>query len=81
MPPAWPGLTFSTDAPEGRLLLQTPNGKGVAWLFINHKKAFGLKYVDKIQVWQSGLLREGGVTKEVSKPSMLFYVSYLPSAS
>ena len=66
-PPKWPGLTFDMDSDAAKVLLQTPNGKGVAWLLVNHKKAFGVKTVGKVQLWNAS---KGGD----AKCRMLFYV-------
>ena len=66
-PPKWPGIEFPMDSDEAKLLLQTPNGKGVAWLLIQHKMAFGLKCVEKIRVWNA--LCEGK-----NQPCMLFHI-------
>lgn len=46
--PLWPGTEFSMDEPEGKALLGTQIGGPVAWLFIQHKKAFGPKSVVKV---------------------------------
>jgi len=34
----WPGITFKADSEEAQALLETPNGSGVAWLLIQHKR-------------------------------------------
>ena len=46
--PLWPGTEFSMDEAEGKALLGTQIGGPVAWLFIQHKKAFGSKSVVKV---------------------------------
>ena len=66
--PPWPGLMFPADSDEGKLLLHTPNGKGVAWLLINHKEPFGLKTISAVQIW------DASPDRRRSKPCMLFYI-------
>lgn len=66
---SWPGLDFDIDSPEGRLLLQTVNGKGAAWFLINHKAAFGVKCFDRVRLWHTG---------QELRHSIVFYVSDVP---
>lgn len=41
--PEWPGKPFEMDTDEGQAILATPNGGGVAWFLIHHKKDLGVK--------------------------------------
>ncbi|RYN55588.1 hypothetical protein AA0114_g3153 [Alternaria tenuissima] len=35
----WPGITFDIQSEEGKAILGTPHGSGVAWMLIQHSKA------------------------------------------
>lgn len=50
-PPRWPGLRFGMGCEEGKLLLGSPSGVGVAHLLFEHKKAFGRKWVDQVTIF------------------------------
>ncbi|KAJ4378190.1 hypothetical protein N0V83_001024 [Neocucurbitaria cava] len=50
----WPGRTYDVTSEEGQTLLGTPNGSGVAFLLIQHKKQLGHKAVGKITVFRVG---------------------------
>jgi hypothetical protein len=52
--PQWPGVTFTMESDEGKALLGTPNGSGVAWLLAQHKKELGHKIVDRVRLWYEG---------------------------
>lgn len=39
----WPGTTFSMESDEGKALLRTANGVGVAYMLIQHKPELGVK--------------------------------------
>lgn len=45
------------DSEAGKVLLGSPNGRGVAWFLLQHKKAFGLKTVISAVVFKEA----GGV--------------------
>lgn len=60
----WPGTTYSIYSKEGQALLGTPNGHGVAFLLIQHKRQLGHKVVDSVTVFIEG----------VTTPSLLFYI-------
>lgn len=47
--PLWPGTGFSMNSAEGKALLGTQIGAPLAWMLIQHKKAFGAKSV--VKVW------------------------------
>jgi hypothetical protein len=46
--PKWPGTEFSLNEAEGKALLGTQIGAPLAWMLIQHKKAFGAKSVVKV---------------------------------
>jgi hypothetical protein len=46
----WPGVDFHPDSDEFAALLASPNGRGVAWLLINHNQ-LGRKNIDSLRVW------------------------------
>jgi hypothetical protein len=50
---AWPGLTFDACSEEGKVILGTPNGVGVAWLLIQRKKELEKKRVEKITLFSA----------------------------
>ncbi|KAF1985725.1 hypothetical protein K402DRAFT_421660 [Aulographum hederae CBS 113979] len=54
----WPGHTYSVSNDEAgeseRAILATPNGCGVAWFLINHKKALVVKKVSEVTVFKGG---------------------------
>jgi hypothetical protein len=52
-PRDWPGHRFDIDSDEGKILLGSPNGAGVAWFLTQHKKELGVHYVDRVTVFQS----------------------------
>jgi len=49
----YPGLAFSTQEPEGKALLGTPNGVAIGYLLSQHKEVMGLRYVDSVRVFKS----------------------------
>ena len=46
--PLWPGTEFSMNMAEGKALLGTQIGAPLAWMMIQHKKAFGARSVVKV---------------------------------
>lgn len=64
----WPGVTFGMDSEEGKAILGSPNGWGVAFMLIQHKRQLGNKVVEKVTVFQD----EG--RKQPRPPSVLFYI-------
>ncbi|KAH6858863.1 hypothetical protein BKA58DRAFT_444049 [Alternaria rosae] len=48
----WRGTTYSAGSVEFNALLGSPNGAGVAYLLIQHKKGLGHKTVDKVTVFK-----------------------------
>ncbi|KAF2013589.1 hypothetical protein BU24DRAFT_464355 [Aaosphaeria arxii CBS 175.79] len=64
----WPGVTFDMSTREGRAILGSPNGAGVAFLLSQHKEQLGNKTITKVVVFQD----EGDAKSR--PPSLLFYV-------
>lgn len=58
----FPGVDFGMDTDEGKALLGTPNGVGIAWLMINHKDFFAGKTVQSVKMYSD------------SGPSLLFKI-------
>lgn len=50
--PHWPGKTFDMVSEAGKVLLGSPNGRGVAWFLLQHKRAFGFKTVERVVVFK-----------------------------
>lgn len=48
---AWPGVKIPMTHPDGQALLGTPNGRGVAWLLIQHKEQLGLKVPEAVTIY------------------------------
>lgn len=44
-PPKWPGKEFAIDSQEGRALMGTANGNGVAWILFSHREQLGWKSI------------------------------------
>ncbi|KAH8724374.1 hypothetical protein GQ44DRAFT_728022 [Phaeosphaeriaceae sp. PMI808] len=63
--PRWPGIEFSMETAEGQALLGTPNGSGVGFLLIQHKRDLGHKVVEKVRVFFPDL---------GTCPDLLFYI-------
>jgi hypothetical protein len=49
----WPGVTFSMESEEGKAILGTPNGCGVAFMLIQHGKALGEKRIEKVTLFHA----------------------------
>jgi hypothetical protein len=49
---AWPGVAYDAESEEGRALLGTPNGSGVAFMLIQHKEQLGRKKIGKVTVFR-----------------------------
>lgn len=47
----WPGMTFPIDSEDGKAILGTLNGAGVAWLLAQHKKELGNLAIEKVTVF------------------------------
>lgn len=46
-------MRFSTDTEQGKAMLGTAHGYGVAWFLINHQRTLGRKKVAAITVFQT----------------------------
>ncbi|KAK3712625.1 hypothetical protein LTR37_009068 [Vermiconidia calcicola] len=77
IPPAFPsGKEYSMDSKQGKAILGTPNGGGVAWFLIQHKAELGHKTIESVVVFDNSLFedqREGN-DREDSTPSMMFRI-------
>ncbi|KAI3276436.1 hypothetical protein DTO003C3_10180 [Penicillium roqueforti] len=49
----WPGTSFDMSTPEGKAILRTPNGVGVAYFLINHKPELGKRIPTKVTVFKT----------------------------
>ncbi|KAK3078934.1 hypothetical protein LTS18_006252, partial [Coniosporium uncinatum] len=61
------------ESEEGKALLGTPNGRGVAWLLVQHRRQLGRKTVAGVRVWVDGTCVEE-MDMELCRPNMVFYV-------
>ena len=61
----WPGVTISMSTEEGRAILGTPNGAGVAFLLATHKVQLGQKTVESVHVWKRRVRRTAGVSSHL----------------
>ena len=66
---AWPGVYYGMETDDGRALLGTPNGLGVAWLLIQHKKQLGRKTVAGVRLYRN---------KDDNLASLCFYLKDVP---
>ena len=48
----WPGLQISMTERDAWALLGTPNGRGAAWMLIQHKVQLGLKSIRAVTIWK-----------------------------
>lgn len=46
----WPGVSFTTDTPEGKALLASPIGRTIAFFLMQHKAELDFKIVSKVTV-------------------------------
>jgi hypothetical protein len=49
----WPGITFDIQSEEGKAILGTPYGSGVAWMLIQHSKALRERTIKKVTIFYS----------------------------
>lgn len=49
----WPGKEFEMDTDQGKAILATPNGRGVAWFLIDHQTQMGTKTVKSVVVFST----------------------------
>jgi hypothetical protein len=50
----WPGVKISFPDKDALALLGTPNGRGPAWLLIQHKKQLGMKRFSHVTMFTTG---------------------------
>lgn len=67
-PLRWPGTDYQADSDEFAALLASPNGRGVAWLLLNHNQ-LGRKTIDSVRVWYDGSWMLLFVFKDISDDS------------
>jgi hypothetical protein len=48
---SWPGIEFDMETDERKAILGSPNGYGIPYFLITHKKQLGLKTVKKVTVF------------------------------
>jgi hypothetical protein len=68
--PEFPGITWTTEhGDQVAALLGTPNGAGVAWLLIQHKRQLGHKTVEKVTL----VYNDKSETDNTKIPSLVFW--------
>lgn len=82
-PVAWPGHKFDMQSKEGKAILGTPNGNGIAWILFSHRAQLGWKTVKSVVVFENVLsagFRQYFHTD--SRPTLLFEIEdYQPATS
>ena len=68
----WPGVEFSMETDEGKAILSSPNGAGVAYLLFTHKRQLGRKTISKVTVFAD----DG--KKQPRPPSLIYHVVDAP---
>ncbi|KAF1917613.1 hypothetical protein BDU57DRAFT_537270 [Ampelomyces quisqualis] len=68
----WPGVEFGMDTDEGKAILSSPNGSGVAYLLLTHKRQLGRKIISKVTVFAD----DG--KKQPRPPSLIYHVVDVP---
>jgi len=68
----WPGVEFEMTTDEGKALLSSPNGAGVAYLLFTHKRQLGRKTISKVTVFAD----DG--KKQPRPPSLVYHVVDAP---
>ncbi|KAK2762134.1 hypothetical protein FQN54_001141 [Arachnomyces sp. PD_36] len=51
--PEWPGVSYDMSTKEGKAILGTPNGSGVAFFLLNHKPELGVRVPTKVTVFKT----------------------------
>jgi len=64
----WPGVDFDIATDEGKALLSSPNGAGVAYLLFAHKRHLGRKTISKVTVFAD----DG--KKQPRPPSLVYHI-------
>ncbi|KAK3715708.1 hypothetical protein LTR37_006933 [Vermiconidia calcicola] len=83
IPPAFPpGKEYPMDSKQGKAILGTPNGNGVAWFLIQHKAELGHKTIESVVVFDNSLYEDQRETndREHSTPSLMFRIEDWTSA-
>lgn len=44
-------VVVGMDTNEGKAILASPNGRGIAWLLTNQKAQMGIKTIESVTVW------------------------------
>ncbi|KAF7193642.1 hypothetical protein HII31_04988 [Pseudocercospora fuligena] len=52
----WPGLSYPISEPQALALLSSPNAYGLAWFLIQHKSSMGIRYIDRINIFDCKVL-------------------------
>ena len=47
----WPGQSFGTDTDAGKAILGCPNGRGTAYLLLQHRGTFGTKTIESVTIY------------------------------
>jgi hypothetical protein len=68
----WPGVEFDMTTAEGKAILSSPNGAGVAYLLFTHKRHLGRKTISKVTVFAD----DG--KKQPRPPSLIYHVVDAP---
>lgn len=66
---------FSMDQDEGKAILATPNGNGVAWFLISHKAQLGQKRVKSVTVFRDISASDD----DHSGPDLIFEIENVPA--
>jgi hypothetical protein len=69
----WPGVEFDMATDEGKALLSSPNGAGVAHLLFTHKRHLGRKTISKVTIFAD----DG--KKQPRPPSLVYHIQDAPS--
>ncbi|KAK5123897.1 hypothetical protein LTR85_002093 [Meristemomyces frigidus] len=72
-PPKWPGKEFDMSTNEGKAILGTANGNGVAWIVMSHRAQLGTKTVKSVVVFDDQISDTDRAHYTVwSKPALMF---------
>lgn len=52
-PPEWPGISFDMTTDQGKVILGTANGVGVAYFLFTHKPELGVRAPTKVTVFKT----------------------------
>jgi hypothetical protein len=70
----WPGVEFSMETDEGKVILASAHGSGVAYLLFTHKRKLGRRTISNVTVFAE----DGG--NFIKPPSLVYQVvDVLPS--